>query len=81
MKICLWGNIAGALKGNTAGGGELQLALLAKALTKGGHEVVVIDIFTTEDFVTEEGIKVYKIKGWGNGIPIIRDFTHRLLKI
>jgi len=81
MKICLWGNIAGALKGNTAGGGELQLALLAKALTKGGHEVVVIDIFTTEDFVTEEGIKVYKIKGWGNGIPIIRDFTHRLLKL
>src|ERR1035437_13533 len=78
MKICLWGNIASALSGNTDGGGELQLALLAKALARGGHEVVIIDCNTTKDFITADGIKVFKIKGWNNGIRIIRTFTHRL---
>lgn len=78
MKICFWGNIAGALKGKTDGGGELQLALLAKALARGGHEVVIIDYNTTEDFITGDGIKVFKIKGWNNGIRIFRTFTHRL---
>ena len=34
MKICFWGDIAGALTGNTSGGGELQIALLAKALAR-----------------------------------------------
>ena len=43
MKICFWGNIGRALKGRTSGGGELQIALLAKALAKGGHEVVLLD--------------------------------------
>jgi hypothetical protein len=78
MKICFWGNIAGALKGNTGGGGELQLALVAKALARGGNEVVIIDYETKEDFVTDDGVKVYKIKGWNDGIQIIRTFTHRL---
>ena len=32
MKICFWGDLVGALTGNTNGGGELQIALLAKAL-------------------------------------------------
>ena len=81
MKICFWGNIAGALKGKTDGGGELQLALLAKALARVGHEVVVIDFQTTEDFITADGIKVFRIKGWNNGIRIIRTFTHRLPRI
>jgi glycosyltransferase involved in cell wall biosynthesis len=78
MKICFWGNIAGALKGNTDGGGELQLALLAKALARSGNEVIVIDYKTTEDFITVDGIKVFKINGWNKGIRIIRSFTHRL---
>lgn len=78
MKICFWGNIAGALTGNTCGGGELQIALLAKALARGGHEVVVIDYQVNEDFITVDGIKVFKIKGWNNGIRIFRFFTHRL---
>ncbi len=78
MKICLWGDIARALKGNTIGGGELQMALLAKALARGGHQVVVVDYETPEDFITEDGIKVYTIKGWNKGIRIIRTFTHRL---
>jgi glycosyltransferase involved in cell wall biosynthesis len=78
MKICFWGEIASALRGATIGGSELQCALLAKALTRGGHEVVVLDSQITEDFITEDGIKVFCIKGWNNGIRIIRIFTHRL---
>jgi glycosyltransferase involved in cell wall biosynthesis len=78
MKICFWGSIARALKGTTDGGGELQIALLAKALTRCGHEIVIIDFQVPDDFVTEEGIKVFSIKGWNDGIRMIRTFTHRL---
>lgn len=78
MKICFWGSIAGALRGSTYGGSELQYALLAKALARGGHEVVIIDHETTEDFVINEGIKVISIKGWNKGIRFVRIFTHRL---
>jgi glycosyltransferase involved in cell wall biosynthesis len=78
MKICFWGNIARTLKGNPDGGGELQIALLAKALIKGGHEVVVIDYETPEDFITEDGIRVLKVTKWNDGIPVFRTFTHRL---
>lgn len=78
MKICFWGSIAGALKGNTYGGSELQSALLAKALARCGHEVVIIDHQVNHDSVTAEGIKILSIKGWNNGIRFIRIFTHRL---
>ena len=78
MKICFWGNISGSLKDKTQGGGELQQALLAKALARGGHEVVVIDYEIEQDYITEDGIKVLKIEGWNNGVRIIRSLTHRL---
>jgi glycosyltransferase involved in cell wall biosynthesis len=78
MKVCFWGNIASSLTNKTVGGGELQIALLAKVLVKAGHEVSVIDYEISEDFVTTEGIKVYKIDGWNKGIPVLRSFTHRL---
>lgn len=78
MKICFWGNIGGALRGKTGGGGELQIALLAKALARGGHEVVILDYVITEEFCTEDGIKVFPIKGWDKGIRVIRTLTHRL---
>jgi glycosyltransferase involved in cell wall biosynthesis len=78
MKICFWGNIAGALKGSTDGGAELQIALLAKALAKAGHEVVIFDFQSPEEFTTDEGIKVLKIKGWDSGFRFLRTFTHRL---
>ena len=54
MKICFWGKVANALLGKTYGGGELQMALLAKALNSLGHEVVVVDLDISEEFVTEE---------------------------
>jgi len=74
MKICFWGDIGRALTDNTSGGGELQIALLAKALSKCGHEIVILDYQTSEDFVTVDGIKVIKINGKNNGIPIIGTF-------
>lgn len=78
MKICFWGDISNALSGNTSGGGELQQALLAKALTRSGHEVVVIDYQVNEKKVTEEGIKIYPVQGWDRGIKMIRTITHRI---
>lgn len=76
MRICFWGNIAGALIGNPPGGGELQIVLLAKALVKSGHEVSFVDYTIADDFVSEYGIKVYAIKGYNEGSRVIRMF-HR----
>jgi glycosyltransferase involved in cell wall biosynthesis len=78
MKICFWGKIANALLGKTYGGGELQIALLAKALTSLGHEVVVVDLDIEEGFVTNEGITVYPVKGYNSGMKMFRTITHRL---
>ena len=78
MRICFWGKIADALLGRTYGGGELQIALLAKALANLGHEVVVVDLDIEEGFVTGEGIKVYPVKGYNKGMKVFRTLTHRL---
>ena len=78
MKICFWGNISGSLTGNMSGGGELQIALLAKAFAKLGHEVVILDYNVGEKFQTDEGIKVYPIKNWFKGIKMLRILTHRI---
>src|ERR1035437_2492031 len=78
MKICFWGDIGKALTGNTSGGGELQIALLAKALAKAGHEVVVVDYAVDEEFQSPDGIKIIPVKGWNKGIRMIRTFTQRL---
>jgi hypothetical protein len=78
MKICFWGNIGKALTGRTSGGGELQIALLAKALARGGNEVVVLDYEYTKEFQTDEGIRVYPIQGWDKGIRFLRIITHRI---
>jgi glycosyltransferase involved in cell wall biosynthesis len=78
MKICFWGNISGALNGKTEGGGELQIAFIAKALARAGHEVVIVDYTTREEFTTTDGIKVYTIKNWHKGIRVFRTITHRI---
>jgi len=78
MRICFWGYIADALRGKTGGGGELQIAMLAKTLARSGHEVVVVDLDIAEKFVTDDGIEVYPVKGYNNGIKMLRTFTHRL---
>ncbi len=78
MKICFWGEIAGALKGKPLGGGEKQIALLAKALVKAGHEVIYVDYTVANDYISEEGIKVCGVKGYDGGIKILRNLTTRL---
>jgi hypothetical protein len=77
MKVCFWGDNAGALLGRPIGGGELQIALLAKALVKAGHEVVFVDFNTSEDLVTPDGIKLFYVKGYNKGIRFFR-FVSRL---
>ena len=81
MKICTWGDVASAIEGKTSGGGELQIALLAKALAKSGHEVAVIDIMAKKDFVTNDNVKIFQIKGYDKGIRVLRFFTQRLPKL
>lgn len=75
MKICTWGDVASALKGKTSGGGELQIALLAKSLAKSGHDVVIIDFLIEKDFITEDGIKVLTVKGYNNDAKYFRFFS------
>ena len=78
MKVCFWGEIAAVLDGKFLGGGEKQIALLAKALVRSGHEVVYVDYTVNRDYITSDGIKVFSIKDYNKGIKIIRTFTHRL---
>jgi glycosyltransferase involved in cell wall biosynthesis len=62
MKFCFQGEISGAIRGNTEGGGELQVALLAKALALNGHDVSIVDYECDEDFISKEGIRVISVK-------------------
>lgn len=79
MKFCFWSAfISSSLKGNTPGGAELQIALLAKALAKAGHEVVIIDPYANESFVSEDGIKLINVPNWNKGIKGVRAFVFRI---
>jgi glycosyltransferase involved in cell wall biosynthesis len=77
MKICFWGKISDALNGRTGGGGELQIATIARALCSLGHEVVVVDLDITEEYYTSEGIRVCPVKDYNKGVRILRTWTHR----
>ncbi len=81
MKICFWGDIAAAVKGKTIGGSELQVALLAKSLAMAGHEVVVIDPFTNESFITKEGVKILHVPHWNKGLPGLRMLQYRIPRL
>lgn len=78
MKFCFFGHISDALRGRTPGGGELQVALLAKALALKGHEVVIVDPFAIESFVTSEGVKLINVPHWNKGIRGVRLFQYRI---
>lgn len=78
MKFCFLGNFAGALKGQTPGGAELQVALLAKALALKGHEVVIIAPGSKESFITPEGVRLISVPDWNKGVKGIRLFLHRI---
>jgi len=81
MKFCFWGNIADALMGTTIGGGELQMALLARSLASEGHEVVVIDPYIEKPFISPEGVRVINVSNWNKGWPVVRMFTYRIPSI
>jgi glycosyltransferase involved in cell wall biosynthesis len=78
VKICFFGNISGALKGDNPGGGELQVALLAKALVRAGHKASVVDPFVSEGFSTPDGIRVVSVPEWRRGVRVIRMFSQRI---
>jgi glycosyltransferase involved in cell wall biosynthesis len=78
MKICFFGNVSSALKGRTPGGGELQICLLAKALALKGHEVIVVDPYSSESFVTPEGIQLIHVPEWNKGVKGLRMFMYRI---
>jgi hypothetical protein len=65
MKFCFYGNIAKALKGEPAGGGEQQLALIASSLVKLGQKVVVID-FVNEVDEDIDGVEISSLKKYNN---------------
>ena len=78
MKFCFIGDFSGALKGRTPGGGQLQVALLAKALALKGHEVVIVDPGSSESFITPEGIKLISVPDWDKGLRGVRLFLYRI---
>lgn len=79
MKFCFYGyDILGAFKGQTKGGGELQIVLLAKSLALKGHEVVIIDPCTETDYVDQEGIKILSVPNWNKGFRGFRMLFTRI---
>jgi hypothetical protein len=54
MRICFWGKIDDALAGRTGGGGELQIATIAKVLSGLGHEIVVVDLDVKVEYITDD---------------------------
>jgi glycosyltransferase involved in cell wall biosynthesis len=81
MKFCFFGDFSGALKGVTPGGGELQVALLAKALALKGHEVVIIAPGSQENFITAEGVKLISVPNWNKGLKGVRLFLYRIPRL
>lgn len=78
MRFCFFGNIAGAMKGQTPGGGELQMSLLVKALAQKGEEVIVIDPYLDKSFISPDGVKVMNVPNWNKGIKGLRMFMYRI---
>ena len=81
MKFCFIGDFSGALKGHTPGGGQLQVALLAKALALKGHEVVIVDPGSSESFITPEGVKLISVPDWDKGLRGVRLFLYRIPRL
>ena len=78
MKICFFCDISTTVEGDTKGGGELQIYLLAKELALNGHEVVIIDPYSIKNITTKEGVKLITIPNWNKGQRGFRMFFYRL---
>ena len=76
MKICFFGGVYDSLIGKGLGGAELQMAILAQALSKAGHEVVIID--THLDRAVDDIMKIKIYNCANGGIKKVRFFTQKL---
>jgi glycosyltransferase involved in cell wall biosynthesis len=73
MKFCFWGNIYGALTGDTPGGAELQLSIIIKKLVDLGHNVSVIDFYIKDDERISNNLVVYSLARRSS------NYLHRLI--
>ena len=73
MKFCFWGNIYGALTGDTPGGAELQLSIIIKELVDLGHSVSVIDFYIKDDERISKNLIVYSLARRSS------NYLHRLI--
>ena len=78
MKICVVGDIWDAILGNTKGGAQRQMALIASYLARRGHQVTgVVPNLCCKEY-TVNGIRI--VSGWqaNKGVKVLRYFTYRL---
>jgi len=66
MKFCFYGNLSQTLLGNPIGGGELQIAYLAKELSLQDHQVIVIDFSCDEHIYYNNNLKLISLKRVSN---------------
>jgi glycosyltransferase involved in cell wall biosynthesis len=81
VKICLVGLdnlpvLAPEFRSQAIGGESVQQTLLARALSRAGHEVsMVVADYGQTDGATWDGIRTFKACGFDQGLPILR-FVH-----
>ena len=77
--VCILGPRVGRVfEGDVAGGAELQMALLARALGRSGIRCVIVDPKARSSAGTASGpCTVVAVDGWDSGIRGIRFLTHR----
>lgn len=80
LKFCFWGDIHSALIGETKGGGELQISLLAKGLSNLGHKVSIID-FSIENDAIVNNIEILSIKKRTNNVLLKNIYFIYLLQL
>jgi glycosyltransferase involved in cell wall biosynthesis len=81
-KVCIFGSqVTSALQGNTIGGAELQMAMLATTLAEQDIEVVVVDREAENSFSLQKNIRIEAVADWNKGIRGLRFFTHRLPRL
>jgi glycosyltransferase involved in cell wall biosynthesis len=78
LRICFFGNVGSALCGRNVGGGELQMALLARSFAQSGHHVTIVDPWFDRDEERVNGIRVVPVLGWNRGVRVLRMFVRRV---
>ncbi len=82
--VCIFGpKVARVFAGEVKGGAELQMALLAQALTAGGIRCVIVDPQAPETPGTPPaGVPaIVPVPGWNAGIRGLRMLTHRVPRL